>query len=113
MLRRMFSSSSDIPEITVDEARRRQAEGAILLDVREPFEWAEGHAPGATHIPLGLLDARAGELPAGRDLLVICRSGNRSARAVQWLRRAGHSGAQNVAGGMIAWAERRLPVVAG
>src|SRR5664280_2389903 len=63
------------------DARRRVDGGAVLLDVREPSEWRAGHAPKARHIPLNDLDRRRKELPAGREIITVCRSGNRSARA--------------------------------
>jgi rhodanese-related sulfurtransferase len=76
---------------------------AVLLDVRESDEWQAGHIEGALHIPLADLPARFGELPADADLVVVCRSGGRSARAVAWLNENGH-GALNLDGGMGAWA---------
>jgi rhodanese-related sulfurtransferase len=81
-----------------------------LLDVREPHEWAAGHAPGATHIPLGQLGQRTAEIPSGELVYVICRSGARSARAVQALTGAGWQ-ATNVAGGMQDWAAAGFPMV--
>jgi rhodanese-related sulfurtransferase len=74
-----------------------------LLDVREDDEWAAGHVPGARHIPLGQLTARAGEVPQDELIYVICRSGARSGRAAQALAGAGWR-AVNVAGGMQDWA---------
>jgi rhodanese-related sulfurtransferase len=84
-------------------------EGAWLLDVREDGEWAAGHAPDATHIPLGQLGARTGELPADQEIYVICRSGHRSGRATQALNGAGWR-AVNVAGGMQDWAAAGRPM---
>jgi len=80
----------------------------VLLDVREPEEWAAGHAPGALHVPLGDLDPTR---IAGDEVLVLCRSGNRSGRATATLTEAGVR-ARNVEGGMQAWLEADLPVVA-
>ncbi|MEB3329372.1 MAG: rhodanese-like domain-containing protein [Candidatus Sericytochromatia bacterium] len=77
-------------------------EAPCLLDVREPHEWAEGHVAGALHIPLGQLPTRWQELPTGRPVAVICRSGARSARATAFLRGQGLD-AHNVEGGMLAW----------
>lgn len=74
----------------------------FLLDVREPDEWRAGHAPGARHIPLGELSARSAEIPRDTAVYVICRSGARSARAVQALASAGWQ-ALNVADGMHGW----------
>jgi rhodanese-related sulfurtransferase len=84
---------------------------AVILDVREPEEWAAGHVDGATHVPLGEVPQRLGELPDADPLYVICRSGNRSGRAVAWL---GQQGIEtvNVAGGMRAWAAAGRPMVA-
>ncbi|MCH6472226.1 rhodanese-like domain-containing protein [Sinomonas terrae] len=75
-----------------------------LLDVREDYEWEAGHAEGAVHIPMDQLPARLGELDPDEDLLVVCRTGGRSARATSWLVDQGYS-AMNVAGGMDAWLE--------
>ncbi|GAA3601959.1 rhodanese-like domain-containing protein [Marihabitans asiaticum] len=79
------------------------ADDAVMLDVREPDEWTAGHAPGAVHIPLGELSTRTEELPSvDGGLPVVCRSGGRSGRAVEWLRGNGFE-VRNVAGGMQAW----------
>jgi rhodanese-related sulfurtransferase len=83
---------------------------AVLLDVREPDEWAAGHAEGATHVPLGEVPERLDELPDADPLYVVCRSGNRSGRAVAWLARQGIESV-NVAGGMRAWAAAGRPMV--
>ncbi|ADI04923.1 hypothetical protein SBI_01802 [Streptomyces bingchenggensis BCW-1] len=101
--------------ITVDQARIRTGThgDAVLLDVREPEEWAAGHAPGAVLAPLSGLTAGA-PLPQGvqdRALVVICRTGNRSRQAVELLVGRGID-AVDVTGGMGAWAEAGLPVVA-
>ena len=80
-----------------------------VLDVREDDEWAAGHAPGALHIPLGQLHARLGELDPKQQLAVVCRSGNRSSRAVTALTATGLT-AHNVDGGMTAWAAAGRPV---
>jgi rhodanese-related sulfurtransferase len=101
-------------EISVVEADRRVASGDVLLiDVREADEWRRGHAPGATHIPLAQLSARLSTLPRDRDILLICRSGNRSSVAQDLLTRAGFERAINVQGGMIAWQRHGLPVTIG
>jgi rhodanese-related sulfurtransferase len=76
---------------------------AVLLDVREPDEWQAGHIDGALHIPLAQLPIRIAEIPEGGDLVVVCRSGARSARAVGWLVDHGYP-AVNLDGGMGAWA---------
>ena len=66
-------------ELDVQHARRLEADGAVLVDVREDHEWAAGSAPGARHIPLSRLAERLHEIPPDRTVLLICRSGRRSA----------------------------------
>lgn len=85
--------------------------GAVLVDVREPHEWAAGHAPDALHIPLGELPARVPELPRDRPVVAICRGGGRSARATAFLREAGLE-AHNFTGGMQAYAAAGRPMEA-
>lgn len=88
--------------------------GLILLDVREPDEWEAGHAPGAVHIPLGELPARAAELvtlPDDQPVYVVCRGGGRSVRAAAWLNKAGLVDAVDVAGGMKSWQTQGRPLV--
>ena len=85
--------------------------GAVLLDVREPHEWQAGHAPRERHIPLSQIARRAGELPKGRAVATVCRSGARSARAAALLAADGRE-VSNLVGGMHAWARAGLPVVA-
>ena len=88
-----------VPTTTVDDLQP----DAVMVDVRESDEWAAGHAPNAIHIPLGELPARLGELPDTDDTIaIVCRSGGRSGRAVQWLAQQGFDVA-NVEGGMRAW----------
>ena len=93
------------------EAQVAMDRGAVLLDVREPHEWMNGHAPEARHIPLEQLCSRAGELPRNREILIVCRSGSRSARAAKLLA-AQRGDVANVKGGMSAWVRAGLPVVA-
>jgi rhodanese-related sulfurtransferase len=98
-----------IAEIEVAAVGEVLSAGALLLDVREPEEWDAGHAPGAHHVPLGQLPDRMGELDPARRVVVICRSGNRSALATEWLATAGFDAA-NLVGGMQEWAHFGLPV---
>ncbi|HVA08040.1 MAG TPA: rhodanese-like domain-containing protein [Acidimicrobiales bacterium] len=83
--------------------------GGVLLDVRELAEWQAGHVPGAFHLPLGQLEGEVAVLPRDRCIVVICRSGNRSATATDLLVRSGLD-AVNLDGGMQAWAAAGLPV---
>lgn len=93
------------------EARRRTADGAaVLLDVREPSEWNAGHAPGAVHLPLSaLVDGALPTAPAGRTVVVVCRSGHRSRQAARILADRGVP-VVDVMGGMTAWAAAGFPV---
>jgi molybdopterin/thiamine biosynthesis adenylyltransferase/rhodanese-related sulfurtransferase len=96
---------NEIPAITAADLAARIAGGEDLyiLDVRQPEEEVEGTIPGARLIPLATLPERLGELPADREILVHCRSGGRSGRAVKFLRESGFPRAVNVAGGINAW----------
>ena len=76
---------------------------AVMVDVREQDEWDLGHAVGAIHIPMSEVPARIGELPETDGTLpIMCRSGNRSGRVVQWLVAQGFD-VVNAEGGMLAW----------
>jgi len=99
--------------IDVTEAQRMSQNGALLLDVREPDEYAAGHAPNALLIPLGQLGSRLQEVAAYKDkpVAVMCRSGRRSASAVGQLTEAGFTRVKNVNGGILAWEQAGLPVV--
>lgn len=96
-------------DVTTPQAHDRTRAGALLLDVREPFEFHAGHAPDAINIPLGRLGSEHATLPRDREILVICATGNRSATATSALRRLGYD-AHNVAGGMAAWGSNGFPV---
>ncbi len=98
------------PDVSPAQAQERMKQGSLLVDVREPEEWRSGHAPGATHIPLGQLPARMGELPPDREIITVCRSGNRSAKAAGQLRGAGYGNVHNLTGGMTAWSKDGFPV---
>lgn len=91
--------------ISADEVRQRLEHGEALnlIDVREPEEVALGILPGALHIPLGELPERHGELANNGEIIFVCRSGNRSGRACEYLESLGYSGLKNMAGGMLAY----------
>jgi rhodanese-related sulfurtransferase len=101
--------------VDVKQGAALQNRGALLLDVREPDEYAQGHAPGSTLIPLGQLEQRLSEITSykNKPVAVICRSGRRSAQAAKLLDQAGFSTVSNVEGGMLAWQKAGLPVVTG
>jgi rhodanese-related sulfurtransferase len=84
---------------------------AVVLDIREPAEYAAGHLPNARNIPAGELEKRMGELPAAKPVLVCCASVSRSGRAIATLRKAGREQVFNLDGGLQAWRQAGLPVV--
>lgn len=81
-----------------------------IIDVREPFEWNAGHIEGAQHIPMGEIAERLDEIPDGRELVAVCRSGNRSSEVARLLSSKGFD-VDNLDGGMKAWAKAGLPLV--
>ncbi len=101
---------SESSEVTPAAANEAVGNGAMLIDVREQWEYDELHIPGAVLIPLGELPNRVSEIPVDRDVYVHCRMGGRSARAVDYLRTFGHPRSYNVTGGIEAWNEAGLPV---
>ena len=100
-------------EISVTEAAAKRDAGAFILDVREPNEWADAHISGATLIPLGQLPTRLSEVPKNKDIIVICRTGHRSAQGRDTLLQAGYTRVTSVAGGLTAWRTQGLPAVSG
>jgi rhodanese-related sulfurtransferase len=100
-------------EITVAEAAAKREAGAFILDVREPAEWTEYHIPGATLISLGELEARVKEVPRDKEVVVVCRSGNRSQAGRDILVNAGFTQVTSMAGGLKEWAAAKLPTVTG
>lgn len=75
------STSNGYPlEISLEEAVAKRESGAFILDVRQPEEWNEYHVPDSTLIPLSELASRVDELPLDQEIVVVCRSGNRSAQ---------------------------------
>jgi adenylyltransferase/sulfurtransferase len=102
--------SSTMPEITVEELKRRQDSGEdiFVLDVREPHEYQISNLGGYL-IPLGDLPKRVSELDSSREIVAHCKMGGRSAKAVDFLRQAGFTKVKNLKGGINAWAEKVDP----
>lgn len=75
---------------------------AILLDIREPYEWALGTLPGALQVRMGDVPGELESLDPDRPILVVCRSGNRSNQVAAFLKMRGYEHAANLAGGMVA-----------
>jgi rhodanese-related sulfurtransferase len=103
---------ASVPGIDVSQLRQRLAAepAPFLLDVREPWEYQDGHVPGAQLIPLGELEQRLNEVPRDRPILAICHSGQRSLAAAGYLLHLGYVSVSNVDGGTAAWIERGYPV---
>ncbi len=100
-------------EATVEELKTRldHQESFLLLDVREPQEFEICRIPGSVLIPLGDLPSRLSELEGRDDMIVHCKSGVRSGKAVRLLRKAGYSKARNLKGGILAWIDRIDPTL--
>ena len=100
-------------EITVTQAAQKRNQGAFILDVREPSEWTQFHIPGATLIPLGNLPKRLNEVPKDQEVVVVCRTGNRSAEGRDILLNAGYKKVTSMAGGVTQWQSQGLPIATG
>jgi len=108
------STGSNIPsEISVAEALAKRDAGAFILDVRQPEEWNEAHIPDATLIPLDQLAARVNELPKDQEIVVVCRSGNRSAQGRDIVLDAGFTRVTSMAGGLNQWKAAGYPTISG
>jgi len=84
------------------ESRLRKGEPLYMVDVRETGEWEAGHIAGAVHLPLGQLAERHRELDSNKEIIVICRSGNRSGLACELLSEKGYN-VVNMTGGLNTW----------
>jgi rhodanese-related sulfurtransferase len=101
-----------VREVDIEEFGAAREAGALVLDVREAFEFAAGHVPGARWFPLGMLAGSLARLPRDRAVMVICASGNRSRVGAELLTRAGFDAA-SVRGGSAAWSLSGRDLVAG
>lgn len=101
-----------LPEISVEELKRMREQGEphMLIDVREPQEYTAANI-GGTLIPLSELEARRDEIPREGRVIVHCKMGGRSARAVEYLRALGYTNVENLGGGINAWSARIDPSV--
>lgn len=97
------NAGAPLTEISAAEAYQKYQQGVFFLDVRTPDEWNEGHLSKSTLIPLDELASRVGELPRDREVVVICRSGNRSKEAMRILLDAGFTQVVGLEGGLKAW----------
>ena len=103
-----------VPEITVEELKASLDGGSeiLLVDVREPREFAISDLPGSVKIPLGTLPQSLEKVGREADVVVYCRTGGRSAQAVQFLQANGYAKVRNLAGGINRWAEAIDPTMA-
>jgi rhodanese-related sulfurtransferase len=102
------ATSAMAREVNVDQAYEMYEAGTFVLDVRTQEEWDEYHAPNTTLIPLDQLPSRLSELPKDQDILIVCRSGNRSQEARDILLDAGFN-ATSMAGGLKEWYAKGYP----
>jgi rhodanese-related sulfurtransferase len=114
MLDRFFGGSANqVASASVRDSWSRLSDvtpAPLLVDVREPAEFKQGRAKGAKNIPLSQLGRRMQEIPHDRDILLICRSGQRSMQAANFLKQHGWTRLTNVAGGTLAWQRHGLPM---
>ncbi|HEY5812335.1 MAG TPA: rhodanese-like domain-containing protein, partial [Terrimicrobiaceae bacterium] len=97
-----------VPEMSVEELKAKKDRGDqfVLLDVREPYEYDIARISGSQLIPLGELPSRMSELDSADEIVIHCKTGVRSAKALRQLQKAGFAKLYNVPGGIGAWAER-------
>ena len=110
-----------IKECSVADARNCAGDDTLLIDIRELAEFERGHIPGAVLLPRGLLEFEIHGLvqrtatdpdiaPEDRDIVLYCGTGGRSALAAETMARLGYRNVRSMSGGLVAWAEARLPV---
>lgn len=104
------ASEPPIEEADVADTAAALDAGAVLVDVREHFEWRAGHARGAVHLPMMEVPARLDELPRDAPIYLICATGNRSGRVAEYLGQNGFARPINVRGGTVAWRRAGLPI---
>ena len=112
-------TKATIKERSVREVRENQDSGTLMVDIREPAEYARGHIPGAILIPRGLLEFEilpaiqrfgADTAPEDCDIVLYCGTGGRSALAAKSLDDMGFRNVKSMDGGIVAWAEARFPL---
>jgi len=114
-------AKATITECSVQDVERCLAEGPLIIDIREPAEYAKGHIPGALHVPRGMLEFEIHNLVnafrprpdlsnAEQPIVLYCGTGGRSALAAQCLESMGYTKVTSMAGGLVAWTAAHLPV---
>ncbi|MCA9968111.1 MAG: rhodanese-like domain-containing protein, partial [Anaerolineales bacterium] len=102
------SLPADIDVQTVNAIKDR--DDVFVIDVREQWEYDEGHIPNITLMPMGEIASRLSEIPTDKEVVVTCRSGNRSSQVATFLRDQGFTNVHNMEGGILAWQQAGLPV---
>lgn len=101
--------SGGIEQVNAQDAQALIKAGAILVDVREPYERKAQYIPGSKAFPLSEINKKWQQLPKDKDLIIQCRTGNRSARAASFLAKQGLN-VKNLSGGLLAWQAAQLPI---
>jgi len=108
------ASAQQLPnEVSVAQAVDLRSQGAFILDVREQSEWDQFHIPGAILIPLGQLPSRLSEVPKDKKVVVVCRTGHRSAQGRDVLLQAGYTQVTSMSGGVTEWQAQGQPIATG
>ncbi len=106
-------TSLPFTNVTPEQAREMIAQGALVVDVRQPNEWIGGHIPEAELVPLDgiyLFGKAIADYPKDRDIILVCEMGQRSVGAAEIALVAGHTRVYNLVGGMAAWRAKKLPL---
>jgi len=106
----VYYSGQMVHSVTAERAREMLADGLALIDVRESGEWANGHAPGARHVPLARLRSDAQSELAQDGVIFVCAAGVRSEAAARFALECGLRNVYSLSGGMRAWARAALPL---
>ncbi len=114
IFRQPSAANAQLPsEVSVAQAAELRSQGAFILDVREQSEWNQFHIPGATLIPLGQLPNRLSEVPKDQKVVVVCRTGHRSAQGRDILKQAGYTLVASMTGGVTEWQAQGQPIATG
>lgn len=109
----VLEAKKNIQEVTLDEARLEMNAGVLLIDVREPGEFEEGHVPGAMNIPRGMLEFKMSQdeklADRNRSILVYCKTSGRAALSAAALQSLGYACVHSIAGGFDAWCGAGFP----
>ena len=106
----LAACGSSYRNVSVADLAAASQNGKLVLDVRESWEYDQGHVAGAELLPLSELASRVAEVPADKPVYVYCHSGNRSKQASEILAKAGKKQIFNVQGGIIAWQAAGYPI---